>query len=289
MANDNSIDTQAEATKSAQLYKVLSSEGKPANGGRYDYSLPTRREDGSYSPGAWTEPVFDPRMCHRGYHLTARRGVLFWSICTDLPETVVYTAEPQLYSDYDGMFPDEADENDPEFKMAFEQVRLLRPVMNLHQFQALLCDLAEWILDKQRKLNVRGALPKEADRLIELSRKLVVTDEEREEAGGLAEALLLWNKSTGSNWFPEDVFTKAALNMLQRLATDFDPDGHHPNQLNNIQRLTGWWGNEQQFIQAGFYPYLDERLAYYLTGEHYDRCEAELTQAATDTGTDDTD
>lgn len=45
----------------------------------YAWSLPTRNEDGTYTPGAWQPHVEDISMCRWGYHASTAMGVSNWS------------------------------------------------------------------------------------------------------------------------------------------------------------------------------------------------------------------
>ena len=53
----------------ADLYKVLV-DGKSCHGGELDWSLPTRNDDGSYTPGEWMRVGGDLILCANAIHLT---------------------------------------------------------------------------------------------------------------------------------------------------------------------------------------------------------------------------
>ncbi len=90
------------------LYKVLV-DGEAAHGGDYTYGLPTQDNDGTWTPGGWTEPLDRVAICTRGYHLTTAPEKWLRVNCT------VYEAEGTGA---------QANEDD---KTAYESVRLLRP------------------------------------------------------------------------------------------------------------------------------------------------------------------
>ena len=53
------------------LYKITGPDGQSIHGGKFVYDLPVQNDDGTWTPGAWTPPVKNPTVCHRGYHLTS--------------------------------------------------------------------------------------------------------------------------------------------------------------------------------------------------------------------------
>ncbi len=60
------------------MYKVLSGD-KSFNGGEYEWSLPTKNPDGTWTPGEWTDPVADKLIpCGNGYHLCHREDLIQW-------------------------------------------------------------------------------------------------------------------------------------------------------------------------------------------------------------------
>jgi hypothetical protein len=85
------------------MFKVLSKSRDPIHGG-----------DGTYPYRKWTDPISDPYLCQRGYHLVNLDGLLQWL----QPESVVWEAEGKGQSDG----PDD------EGKSVYESVRLVRRV-----------------------------------------------------------------------------------------------------------------------------------------------------------------
>ena len=60
------------------LYKVLDGN-KSCNGGDYEWSLPTKNDDGTWTPGDWTEPIEgDLVACEHGYHLADKSQLVQW-------------------------------------------------------------------------------------------------------------------------------------------------------------------------------------------------------------------
>ncbi len=54
----------------AVFYKVLNSEGYSCIGGSFKWSLPTKNDDGSWTPGEWAPEIEGPLVeCRNGYHL----------------------------------------------------------------------------------------------------------------------------------------------------------------------------------------------------------------------------
>ena len=61
-----------------KYYKVLN-DGKSCNGGEYTWSLPTKNDDGTWTPGEWTKPVEgELEACENGYHLADETQLARW-------------------------------------------------------------------------------------------------------------------------------------------------------------------------------------------------------------------
>ena len=112
-------------------YKTLQSGGHPIYGsGRW--SLPTKRPDGTWTPGEWMPVVDNPALCVRGYH------------ATDI-EHVLQHYGPFLYElEY---APDAVIARGDD-KVAGSQARLLRQIetWNERNLWLLACDFAERVL-----------------------------------------------------------------------------------------------------------------------------------------------
>lgn len=93
-------------------YKVTGPAGESVHGGEWRYDLPTRHEDGSWTPGAWT-PRQSPERCSSGWHLTTEP--MYWPVVG----MRVWEAEPRGKSD------------EGDGKSAHERIRLLREVPEL--------------------------------------------------------------------------------------------------------------------------------------------------------------
>ena len=61
------------------LVKLLGLNGEAVHGGSGVWPLPTRNEDGSWTPGEWTAREPDPVPCWRGWHLVAPDQAFRWS------------------------------------------------------------------------------------------------------------------------------------------------------------------------------------------------------------------
>ena len=61
------------------LYKVLDAEGCSCNGGDSKWSLPTRNDDGTWTPGEWMPEIDGPLVeCENGYHLATLEQLVRW-------------------------------------------------------------------------------------------------------------------------------------------------------------------------------------------------------------------
>jgi len=61
-----------------KLFKILK-DGRSCNGGEYTWSLPTKDDDGEWTPGEWTEPIEgDLEACESGYHLADETQLIQW-------------------------------------------------------------------------------------------------------------------------------------------------------------------------------------------------------------------
>src|SRR5512139_2145039 len=72
----------------ATYYKVLDADGRSTNGGDYQYDLPTKNADGTWTPGKWTTPVKgELELCNNGYHLCEEKYLIDWL------DAAIYEAE----------------------------------------------------------------------------------------------------------------------------------------------------------------------------------------------------
>ena len=59
-------------------YKFLTAEGKGPFSG-YQWPLPTKNDDGTWTPGDWVPPLEgQPRKCEHGYHLCTADQLIEW-------------------------------------------------------------------------------------------------------------------------------------------------------------------------------------------------------------------
>ena len=92
------------------LYKIINADNKSCHGGSFDWTpyLPTKNEDGSWTPGQWT-PTVDVEMCKSGYHIVDAKYILNW-------------IDAQCYEvEYIGIV--QSDDND---KYAAESIQLIK-------------------------------------------------------------------------------------------------------------------------------------------------------------------
>lgn len=62
-----------------KYYKILDKDGRSCNGGNAEWSLPTRNEDGTWTPGEWMPPVEgELEPCGNGYHVVTIEQLLTW-------------------------------------------------------------------------------------------------------------------------------------------------------------------------------------------------------------------
>jgi hypothetical protein len=61
------------------LYKTTFIDGRPSHGGTGDWPLPTKNEDGTWTPGAWREVEGDLNVCANGLHLTDVEHLNQWA------------------------------------------------------------------------------------------------------------------------------------------------------------------------------------------------------------------
>ena len=96
-----------------KLYKILNMDGYPNNGGSGKYNLPTKNEDGTWTPGDWMPEIGgDLVACGNGYHLCREGDLLAW-------------LGPRIFAaDYRGECMDDTD------KIVVRQVRLLSEYEN---------------------------------------------------------------------------------------------------------------------------------------------------------------
>ena len=61
------------------FYKVLDASGCSCNGGSLKWSLPTKNDDGTWTPGEWMPEIKGPVVeCENGYHLATMERLPQW-------------------------------------------------------------------------------------------------------------------------------------------------------------------------------------------------------------------
>ena len=108
-----------------KYYKWTAPGGQAPIAPDYGYPLPVKNADGSWTPGAWTEPVEgELEMCANGYHVCRPTDLVNW-------------INAELYEcEIDG---DQAACNDPkESKLCVRRIRLTRRVESWNERTARL-------------------------------------------------------------------------------------------------------------------------------------------------------
>lgn len=111
-------------------YKALNEDGSCFHGGVGSWPLPTRNEDGTWTPGAWLEVAGEIEACENGLHACRDEQVLGW-------------LGPAMFElEYDGEPEDAGD------KVIGRRARLLRRFEAWGERTARLfaCDCAERVL-----------------------------------------------------------------------------------------------------------------------------------------------
>lgn len=94
-------------------YKILDYEGKPNNGGHGVWYLPTKNDDGTWTPGEWMPEIEgELKPCSNGYHLVDKQHILDW-------------AGPELY---EAEWKGRRKMHDDKDKFVVRRVRLLRKI-----------------------------------------------------------------------------------------------------------------------------------------------------------------
>jgi len=60
-------------------FKVLNAKGESCNGGHGEWSLPSKKKDGTWNPGKWMPPIEGKLvLCKNGYHLCREKDLIIW-------------------------------------------------------------------------------------------------------------------------------------------------------------------------------------------------------------------
>ena len=113
-----------------KLYKVLDKNGHSCHGGNMQWSLPTKNDDGTWTPGEWMPEIKGEIIpCENGYHLCREKDLTQW-----LRDTV-------WIAEVDGEIV-EADD-----KVVCRRVRLISgTAWNERNARLFACDCAEHVL-----------------------------------------------------------------------------------------------------------------------------------------------
>ena len=159
-----------------RLYKVLQTNGLCYHGGTREWSLPTRNEDGTWTPGEWMPAIVGELVpCKNGYHLCNAAQLL-----AEWLGPAIFEAE------YRG---DRVDAND---KCVVREARLLRRLKWDERVARLFaCDCAERVLPLYEERYPEDKRPRQA---IEAARRFANGEATYEE---LAAA---WAAAWASDW-----------------------------------------------------------------------------------------
>lgn len=207
---------EAPAHAPLKLYKVLTADGRAPFVPEYRWSLPTKRDDGTWAPGEWHEEAPD-KLCTRGLHVTACPGNWMHGDPRG-GAPVVYEAECE------GVVGDPAEHVG---KVIAARVRLLRPV---DRSEVIAADeayrrAADAYEAKRQAEERRAHMRKLAEKARRSAASARATDAARREAGVPSPALLAFETLVGLT--PADSWrdVNACRYELLRYATrhlDFD-------------------------------------------------------------------
>ena len=151
-------------------YKVLNEDGSCHHGGNGRWSLPTKNDDGTWTPGEWMPKIERLELCNSGYHVVT---------IAHLPEwfgPAIYEVEVR------------GEHLDAEDKSCWQEARLLRCYEGWNERAARLwaCECAGHVLHIFEKAYPDDKRPR---RVIETARRYALgaaTDEELAAAGDAA-------------------------------------------------------------------------------------------------------
>lgn len=168
-------------------YKGLNEDGSCFHGGVGSWPLPTRNEDGTWTPGAWVEVEGDIEACVNGLHACRDEQVLWW-------------LGPAMFAlEYDGEPEDAGD------KVVGRRARLLRRFETWNERTARLfaCDCAERVLPIYERDYPNDRRPRAA---IETARRFAKGNATRKELAAARDAAwdaawaAAWNAAWASAW-----------------------------------------------------------------------------------------
>lgn len=171
---DNNISHGGAFPKEARVmwYKLLDAEGRACNSSsHWQWPLPTKNADGSWSPGEWTPVITPVKVCECGYHLADAAHILCWRGDT------LWEAE----------IAPGAEKIEDEGKMVVSSCRLTRQIETYtpRTLRLLACDYAEHVLPLWERVYPSDLRPRQ---VIETARRFVNGVATREELRFAADA-----------------------------------------------------------------------------------------------------
>jgi len=145
------------------LYKVLNKDGTPHHGGKGQWNLPARSDDGTWAPGEWMPEIQgDLEPCYNGYHLCRKNNLIRWL------GPAIFVAE------YRGEMVEAVE------KLVVREARLLYPLKAWDERTARLfaCDCAEHVSHLFEQKYPEDTRPRNA---IEVARRFANGEATREE------------------------------------------------------------------------------------------------------------
>ena len=199
-----------------RLYKFTNLDGTPCHGGTGAWPLPTRRDDGTWEPGAWREERGPLRLCAPGtLHLCRVQHLPKWAA------RALWEAEPggPLWVSYN--------------KVGLLRARLLRQLEGWNETAALLCaaDFAE------RALVYAGVDDAPAWRAVHTARLYVLGDASRADVnaalGGLGRMEWRDDRAYDAAWWSG---WGGATNGVEWMAV-----GHVAERAASLAAAVGGW------------------------------------------------
>jgi hypothetical protein len=208
----------APVAPALKLYKVLTHDGFAPFVPGYQWSVPTKAADGTWTPGAWhEEPAVE--LCAKGLHITAAPGqwMLSWASHGDEARPrIAYAVEAE------GIVGDPAD---GDAKVIASRVRLLHPVTTEEVRAA---DAAwEKARDARRAENIAEERREEMRQLAAKAREAAAPERIRRAKGDPSPALVvfevLWDLTPNGSRLANSHAAYEALSYLARHLRH-DPD-----------------------------------------------------------------
>jgi hypothetical protein len=185
------------------LYKVLDADGRSCNGGNMQWSLPTKNNDGTWTPGEWMPEIEGPLVeCRNGYHIATLEQLPYWL------NARIFVAEVE----------GELIESSDKKKWVARKVRLVsETAWNERTARLFACDCAEHVLYLYERKYPDDKRPRAA---IETARKYANGEATRVELG--AERTAAWDAAWAAAMGAERKWQSLRLAEYLEVAPDAD-------------------------------------------------------------------